>query len=369
MSRIVAGQHHEHDVCSHGLSDPLLSGSALANLSPTFNRCKCNYERKEAVMNLNIFAYNRECPCFGEANYQKGVTSSSEKERKSFTSFDDCLSQGSLANEAYQHDSKWNQLFLCLEPPWSGFFQKDTLFDNRLVVPMQDRVVPQNNNSPPFTSSSFFFGCNKDHSERRYGSGFLKGYMALCLASYLEDEKSGNEDNHNENDCVTEVENVNENENKIDGNDHRGSSEENSTPNELTQTESNEQSGTTNNEESNSAQNESKQSESNKRTENTDSTSTTTNSESNSTETESKEHQQIPNPQIVKEQATVKKTLQVSKKTTTKIMTIPPLIKVKEAPQGDILTSTSGLEAVPLLLLRFRQLGGEIVARNVVGKW
>ncbi|GKC14936.1 hypothetical protein Tco_1011718 [Tanacetum coccineum] len=31
--------------------------------------------------------------------------------------------------------------------------------------------------------------------------------------------------------------------------------------------------------------------------------------------------------------------------------------------------STSGLEVVPLLLLRFQQLGGEIVARNVVGKW
>nr|GFC66037.1 hypothetical protein [Tanacetum cinerariifolium] len=35
-----------------------------------------------------------------------------------------------------------------------------------------------------------------------------------------EDENSGSEDNHKKDDCVTEVENVNENENKTDGNDH-----------------------------------------------------------------------------------------------------------------------------------------------------
>ncbi|GKD47090.1 hypothetical protein Tco_1271735 [Tanacetum coccineum] len=35
-----------------------------------------------------------------------------------------------------------------------------------------------------------------------------------------EDEKSGSEDNHNEDDRVMGVKNVNENENKTDGNDH-----------------------------------------------------------------------------------------------------------------------------------------------------
>nr|GEW82478.1 50S ribosomal protein L1, chloroplastic [Tanacetum cinerariifolium] len=39
------------------------------------------------------------------AKLLKGVSSRSKKEQKSFTSFDDCLSQGSLANEAYQNSS------------------------------------------------------------------------------------------------------------------------------------------------------------------------------------------------------------------------------------------------------------------------
>ncbi|GJT49934.1 hypothetical protein Tco_0976091 [Tanacetum coccineum] len=144
----------------------------------------------------------------------KGVSSSYEKERKSFTSFDDCLSQGSLANEAYQ-ESWVNYLYM-------------------------------------------------------YGK---------------EDE------NHNEDDCVTEVENVNENENKTDGNDH-SVTEENRKGDDL--------SARRKFRKSNSAQNESKLSESNKRTENTLSTNTAANSESNSTKTESKEQQQISCPEMAK---------------------------------------------------------------------
>ncbi|GKG32345.1 hypothetical protein Tco_0429855, partial [Tanacetum coccineum] len=33
MARIVAEQHQQSGVCSHGVSNTLLSGSALANLS------------------------------------------------------------------------------------------------------------------------------------------------------------------------------------------------------------------------------------------------------------------------------------------------------------------------------------------------
>nr|GEU58709.1 hypothetical protein [Tanacetum cinerariifolium] len=44
--------------------------------------------------------------------------------------------------------------------------------------------------------------------------------LTFMLCGVGDDEKSGSEDNHNEDDHVTEVENVNENENKTDRNDH-----------------------------------------------------------------------------------------------------------------------------------------------------
>nr|GEU62411.1 hypothetical protein [Tanacetum cinerariifolium] len=105
--------------------------------------------------------------------HQKGVSSSFEKERKSFTSFDDSLSQGSLL----------------------GLIINCYAF--RRVLARALRM-------------------NENHLQALM-IVYHKGHWPMKLP---EDEKSASEDNHNKKDRVTKVENVNENGNKTDGNDH-----------------------------------------------------------------------------------------------------------------------------------------------------
>nr|GEV37039.1 reverse transcriptase domain-containing protein [Tanacetum cinerariifolium] len=105
--------------------------------------------------------------CQKPSGLLKGVSSSSEKERKSFTSFDDCLAQGSLLG---------------------------LIINCYAFIKLLARALRRNENHLQALKIVYH-----------------KGHWPMKLTS---------EDNHNEDDRVMEMDNVNENENKTDGNDH-----------------------------------------------------------------------------------------------------------------------------------------------------
>ncbi|GJZ05860.1 hypothetical protein Tco_0539653 [Tanacetum coccineum] len=78
----------------------------------------------------------------GAQSFQKGVSSSSQKERKSFTSFDDRLSKGSLANKAYQFPTSFHKFEASVGQSFGCFLTLGMNNDNEFATPL-NRQLPR----------------------------------------------------------------------------------------------------------------------------------------------------------------------------------------------------------------------------------